>query len=245
MAKDDDCIMLIFKDLVSTRISRVTYYEMDSEQVSVFNNKVLNVKRNTNPNDFPDFVGEQMYVEVFNVFSSRENRKGSQFSKEENALEKRMEEALRPSDDPEENRKGRSFVETLEYKNHSYDFWLSSLKRNIANHKESRRKYSADEKESVFLAHYTQKVLSYKDENGNEQWHSLGDDRKALSIIADELDGLIDYFVLFNDSNSEAEVIPISLIPSYLNKHIFPSEEFYPREGAGMIRIGLSDTIAF
>lgn len=47
MAKDDDCIMLNFKDLVSTRISRVTYYEMDSEQVSVFNNKVLNVKRNT------------------------------------------------------------------------------------------------------------------------------------------------------------------------------------------------------
>ena len=133
MARDEEGIMKNFRDFVSTRKTLITYYEMDDDQKMAFENRILNVKRNVNPNDFPDFIGEEMYVEVFNVFSSRENRKGSQFSKEENALKKRMEEALKPSDDSEDNGKGWSYVETLEYKNHSYDFWISSLQRNIIN----------------------------------------------------------------------------------------------------------------
>ena len=82
-----------------------------------------------------------------------------------------MEEALKPSDNPEENKKGKSHVEMMEYSGHSYENWLFSLERNIINHKESRLEFDLEGKEIAFLAHYTQKVLSYKDENGVEQWH--------------------------------------------------------------------------
>ena len=243
MAKDDEYIMSCFKDFIATRAVLITFYEMDTEQVASFNTNILRVERNVNPNDFPDFVGESMYVEVFNVSSSKEKRKSAQFFKENTELEKRMEEALKLPDDPEERRKGRAYSEELEYTGHSYDYWLSSLQRNIQSHKASRLKYSPNENtEGVFLVRYSQKVLSYKDENGVEQWHRLGLDRDALSIIANELFGLIDYFVLFNEKNSEAEVIPIKQIPSYLSSHNF-GYIFYPRKGAGEIRIGISDII--
>ncbi len=243
MANDDESIMQSFKDFVSTRSSLIAYYEMDAEQIADFNTNILRVERNPNPKEFPDFIGKLMDVEVFNLTSSFENGSiGAVFSIENNALKKRMEEALKLPDDPEERKKGRSYSETLEYTGHSYDYWISSLRRNIQNHKESRLKYSLHEKkESAFIAHYTQKVLSYKDENGVEQWHRLGIDRKALDIIANELDGLIDYFILFNEMNSEAEVFPINKIPSCLSKLTLDCD-FYPREGAGMICIGLSDT---
>ena len=244
MANDDEYIMLSFQDFVSTRASLIKYYGMDVEKVSDFNNSILCVKRNPKPKEFPDFIGDSMYVEVFNISSSVENDSiGSVFLLENTALKKRMEKALKLSDDPEENKKGKSFSETMDYKGHSYENWLSSLERNIKKHKNSRLKYQPNEKkEGVFLAHYTQKVLSYKDENGLERWHKLGLDREALSIISDELNGLIDYFILFNEMNSEAEVFPIKQIPSYLKTHTL-YKYFYPREGAGMIWLGFSDTI--
>ena len=243
MANDDEYIMSSFKDFVSTRAKLIKYYEMDAEQISDFNNQVLSVKRNPMPKVFPDFLGKCMDVEVFNVTSSIENDSiGAVFSIENNQLKKRMKAALKPSDDPEENVKGKSHAETLEYNGHSYGNWLFSLERNIKKHKESRLEYDPQEKKTVFLAHYTQKVLSYKDENGVEQWHKLGMDRKALSIILNELNGLIDYFILFNEMNSEAEVFPLNRISSYLDTHTLCSD-FYPREGAGMIVLGFSDTI--
>ena len=243
MANDDEYIMSCFKDYVSTRSSLIEYYEMNAEQVYAFNCKILDVERNTNPKKFPDFIGKLMDVEVFNVTSSIENDSiGAVFSIENNALKKRMEEALKPSDNQEENKKGKSHVEIMEYRNHSYKNWLFSLERNIKKHKESRLEYDSKGKESAFLAHYTQKVLCYKDENGVEHWHKLGVDKRALNIIVDELNGIIDYFILFNEMNSEAEVIPIKNISSYINTHTLPID-FYPREGAGAIYIGISDTI--
>lgn len=241
MANDDEFIMSNFKNFVSTRSSFITYYEMDEVQISAFNSNIMNVSRNLNPNAFPDFIGEILDVEVFNVTSSKETSKGAQFSKDKTALEKRLEEALKLSNNPEERTKGKSFIETLEYKDHSHDFWISSLQRNIKNHKDSRLKYSYNGKEIAFLAHYTQKVLSYKDADGVEQWHRLGADRKALSIINSELHNLINYFILFNETNSEAEVFPIKVIPSYLKSHTL-QYDFYPREDAGMICIGISDS---
>ena len=244
MANDDEYIMSSFKDFVIKRAELITYYEMDAERISEFNNRILCVERNPQPNEFPDFLGKCMDVEVFNVSSTAESKrkKGSQYHKERSALEDRMNAALKLSDDPEENKKGKSYVETLEYKNHSYEFWISSILRNIKAHKDSRNNYDPQNKECAFIAHYTQTVLSYKDENGIEQWHCLGVDRRALSLIYDELKGLIDYFILYNETNSKAEVIPIEMIPSYLNKQTL-QYDFYPREGAGEIRIGCSDTI--
>ena len=243
MAKDDEYIMSCFKDFVITRSVLISFYEMDAEQVASFNTNILRVERNVNPNDFPDFVGESMYVEVFNVSSSKEKSKGAQYFKENTELEKRMEEALKLPDDPDERKRGKSYAETLEYTGHSYDYWLSSLQRNIQSHKASRLKYSPNKNtEGVFLVRYSQKVLSYKDENDVEQWHRLGVDKKALSIIANELTGLIDYFILFNEKNSEAEVFPITKIPSYLCSHKL-DYNFYPRKGAGEIRIGISEII--
>ncbi len=243
MANDDEYIMSSFKDFVSTRAKLITYYEMDAEQISEFNKRILCVKRNPKPKVFPDFLGDYMDVEVFNVTSSVENDDiGAVFSIENNALKKRMKNALKLSNDPEENKKGKSFAENMEYTGHSYENWLFSLERNIKKHKESRLEYDPQEKETAFLAHYTQKVLSYKDEKGVEQWHILGLDRKALSLISDELNGLIDYFILFNEMNSEAEVFPINRISSYLNTHTLYSD-FYPREGAGMLVLGFHDTI--
>lgn len=243
MANDDEYIMSCFKDLVSTRASFIKYYEMDEKQVNAFNCHILSAKRNAKPKEYPDFIGDSMYVEVFNVTSSVENDgKGSLFSIESNAAKKRMEKALKLSDNPEDNKRGKSHVETMNFSDHSYENWLLSLKRNITKHKDSRLKYGFNGKESAFLAHYTQKVLSYKDENGVEQWHSLGVDKRALSYIYDELNGLINYFILFNEKNSEAEVISINMIADYLNTHTLLCE-FYPRDGAGMICIGVSETI--
>lgn len=241
MAKDDEYIMSSFKEFISTRLSFVTYYEMNEEQIDTFNNNICSLKRNPNPNDFPDFIGEFMDVEIFNVTSSKETNSGSKFSIEKSSLRNRMKNAIKLPDDPVEKRKGKSYSETLKYDNHSYEFWISSLRRNIKNHKCSRLNYSPNGKEIVFLAHYPQTVLSYKDEQGIEQWHKLGVDRIALHLISDELNGLIDYFVLFNETNSTAEVIPINHIASYLKTHTTQSY-FYPREGAGMIYIGVSET---
>ncbi|SCW59083.1 hypothetical protein SAMN02910456_02031 [Ruminococcaceae bacterium YRB3002] len=243
MANDDEYIMSCFKEFVLTRQSIIKYYEMDAEKVNAFNRQILSVKRNAYPNQYPDFIGELMDVEVFNVTSSAENnRKGSLFSKENDALKKRMEEALKPADNPEEYKMGTSHVEIMDYSDHSYENWLKSLKRNIVKHKESRLKYDPEGKECAFLVHYTQKVLGYKDENGVEQWHRLGIDNRALSIIYEELYGSIDYFILLNEMNNEAEVIPIMKIPSYVKTHAL-RDDFYPRKGAGTIFIGISDFI--
>lgn len=242
MSKDDETIMSRFIDFVSTRSSLFKHYEMDSEQVTAFIEHVMRVKRNVPSNAFPDFVGELMDVEVFNISSSKETGKGSQFFKEKYALDKRKNVALMRSVDSEENKNGKSFVETLEYKDHSYEYFISSLHRNIINHKESLLKYNLNGKECTFIANYTQTVLSYIDENGIEQWHKLGVDSRALRIVSDDLKGLVDYFVLFNPTNSEAELIPINMISSYLDKHTF-NYVFYPRKNAGMIYIGVSEQI--
>ena len=67
-------------------------------------------------------------------------------------------------------------------------------------------------------------------------------DSRALRIILDELKGLVDYFILFNPTNSEAELIPINMISSYLDKHTF-NYEFYSRKNAGMICIAVSEQL--
>ena len=242
MSKDDEAIMSNFTDLITSRASLLTCYEMDSEQVSAFIERVISVERNVPSNAFPDFVGELMDVEVFNISSSKETGKGSLFFKEKCAFDKRKSEVLMRSVDSEDNKKGKSFVGTLEYTDHSYEFYISSLQRNIKNHKESLIKNNLNGKKCTFIANYTQTVLSYVDENGVEQWYKLGVDSRALRIILNELKGLVDYFILFNPTNSEAELIPINMISSYLDKHTF-NYEFYPRKNAGMICIAVSEQL--
>jgi len=242
VAKDEEYIMSRFVDIISMRTTFITTYEMDENQMTTFIEHVTRIERNENPNSFPDFVGEAMDVEVFNVSSSKETGKGARYYIEKNGLDKRMSEALKLSDDPEEKKKGKSYVETIEYKNNSYEFWISSLQRNIKKHKESLLQYNLNGKECTFIAHYTQKVLSYIDEKGFEQWHKIGVDRKALSLISNELNGLVDYFIVFDETNSEIELMPIKKIPSYLDRHT-NNYEFYPRKDAGTIFIGVSETI--
>ncbi len=242
MAKDEEDIMSYFKANVSTRPTLVTYYEMDEAQVSSFNKQVMSVNRNIIPNAFPDFEGTSMDIEVFNISSSKEiNHKGAKYFIEENKLKERMEEALKLSANPEDNINGKSYTETLEYQNHSHEFLIASLIRNIQKHKVSQSKYNPHGKKFTILAHYNQKVLSYKDVNGIEQWYKLGVDKKALSIIESELKDSVEYFILFYGTYSEAEVIPVKMIPSYLNNHTFPCEGFYPRQGTGTLYIGVSD----
>lgn len=242
MSKDEETVMSRFADLISTRALHLTYYEMDSEQVIAFLERVLNVERNVPDNAFPDYVGEFLDVEVFNISSSKETGKGSQFFKEKGAFDKRKSEALMRNVDSEDNKKDRSFVETFEYKEHSYDFYISSLQKNIKKHKNSLIKYNLNEKKCVFIANYSQMVLSYIDEKGIEQWYKLGVDGKALRVISDVLNGWVDYFILFNPIISEAELIPINMISSYLDKHKF-NYDFYPRKNAGMINIAVSEQL--
>lgn len=247
MAKDEEQIIGNLKSFIETRPKMITFYEMDDNHISTFNEAVLGVERNENDNAFPDFVGDSMYIEVFNVTSSRERNKGSIYETELSQLKERKNKALFNSSSVSEKNKGKSFVETLDYTNHSYQYWINSLKRNIEKHTDKHLYYVANGKNGrcgVFLAHYTQKVLSYIDEEGKEQWHRLGIDREALQLIADLLfdTELVQYFVLFNEMNAEVEVIPIKSIPSYLSR-LNSNYVFFPRKGAGMVYIAVSEEI--
>ena len=233
MANDEEYIVSKFKYYVLNSQTQITYYEMNTHEVDTFKTRIKNIERNMNPNVFPDYTGEYMDLEVFDVSSSKESKsKGSLHFRDYQASKKRLEEKLKLSG---------YYNETFEYKDHSHGYWINSLKRNIKNHKESLLKYDAHGKKISFLARYTQMVLSYKDENGVEQWHSLGVDRIAMQLISEELDGFVDYFILFNDINSEGEVIPVKMIPVFLNDHLLSSFDFYPRKGAGIIHIGISE----
>ena len=69
MSKDEEYIMSRLIDFISNGEAALKHYEMDLEQVADFIEHIVSVERNVNPNSFPDFVGTNMDVEVFNISS--------------------------------------------------------------------------------------------------------------------------------------------------------------------------------
>ena len=114
--------------------------------------KQLNeVKPNPHPSEFPDFLSEEVIVEHFSITSSKENRKGSSFKKEQNVNNVETEIKIKEWQDsckniPFERNTIRSTIIENTYTDLSYNNFIDSLNRNLSHHIESLKKYDVKDR---------------------------------------------------------------------------------------------------
>lgn len=178
------------------------------------------VKPNSSSSEFPDFLFDDGFIEHFQVTSTRENRKGSEFRKEQNIFHKKCEENIEAKTATSNPTIGTFALEscpmTMESPESSYDNYKKSFERNWSHHIESRKAYALSGK-CIFLIEMVGKPITVED-GGFKFFYKLAYDKDILEYIY-EFREEVDY-VVFTHSD-QCEIVTVAEIPD--NKKTLPS----------------------
>ena len=175
-----------------------------------------------NSNSFPDFVFSGGGIEHFQLTSSKETRKGSEFKIEESINKKSKDEYFEML---KEDYLNSEFVpRTIATDNHeevyesfSYDAFIHSLERNVASHVESLEKSNYQNKIVVFLMEQQTARLWIDEGIVPIRFYELHKDKKALLIIKQHCN-FVNYIIYFV-ANS-VEVLDLSKIDDLLKESL-------------------------
>lgn len=211
MTRDNEfeCLKYVI-DAYSGKInSEIMFSNVDNDAKLL---KYLNeVKPNPHSSEFPDFLSDDAIVEHFSITSSKENRRGSNFKKEQNANNIETEAKIK---EWQENCKNMPFdrntVRTTKientYTNLSYSNFINSLNRNLSHHIESLKKYDVKDRKVIFLIELQDAPMVVYRDNTFHGFYKLHKDKNALSILKPYLDLL--GIVIFRASD-KIEIIDI------------------------------------
>ena len=183
-AEEQKCFNLI-RDALNAKENIDVVYDNSNGAVRDFFNIA---KSNPSENDYPDFVFENGGIEHFQLTSSKENKKGSNFKREETRKEKDKKEYLE-----ELNKKylktefvsGTFTSEVYEdvYESFSYEDFLKSLEKNIPSHVNSLNKSNYKKAINIFLMEQQTARLWIDEGVVPIKFYQLHKDKRALNII--------------------------------------------------------------
>lgn len=174
--------------------------------------KQLNeVKPNPHPSEFPDFLSDNMIVEHFSITSSKENRKGSNFKKEQNINNMETEAQIKEWQEscknmPFERNTIRTTTIENTYTDLSYSNFIDSLDKNLSHHIESLKKYDVKDRKVIFLIELQDALMGIYRYDTFYKFYELYKDKNALNIFKLYLD-LFD-IIIFRASD-RIEIIDI------------------------------------
>ena len=171
---------------------------------------------NTNPSEFPDFLSEDVLLEHFSITASKENRKGSSFKVKESIVNNKIQNETNKFQETVEKLPITSNVVRVKnikniYTDFSYDNFLKSLNKNLAQHIESLKKYNNNDRKVIFLIELQDAPLHICRNGIFLRFYELNRDKNALEILKVYID-LID-IVIFRASD-RIEMIDISKFDS-------------------------------
>lgn len=189
--------------------------------------KYLNeVKPNPHSSEFPDFLSDDAIVEHFSITSSKENKKGSNFKKEQNINNKDTESQIKEWQDscrnmPFERNTVRSTIIENTYTDLSYNNFIDSLNKNLSHHIESLKKYDVKDRKVIFLIELQDALMGIYRHNTFYKFYELYKDKNALDIFKLYLD-LLD-IIIFRASD-RIEIINIKKFEE-LYEHSYCEED--------------------
>lgn len=207
------------KNVLAGKTSINIYSNCDLDMISRY---ICRAKPNENPNDFPDFTFAGGGIEHFEVTSSKETKKGSEFKIEEHKNGKIWEQRYLEFQNEcldSEYSSGKIVVESssFTYEEFSYDDFIYSLKRNIVKHVTSLKKNNYCDKIVFFLIEQKSARLVINVGVDFAKFYSLHDDRNALSLIK-EYCNYVSYIIYF--AADSIEILDLSKIDELLDKSI-------------------------
>lgn len=217
MARENEkrCLEDIKNSLLGTTNISV-YSNCDLEPFSRY---IFSAKPNMNSNVFPDFVFDGGGIEHFELTSSRETRKGSDFKIEESDNKKisdeyhtKIKEEFASSEYRPYTVASRSYEEI--YDSFSYEDFLKSLERNIKKHMDSLKKSKYEKKMIIMFLMEQQTARLWIDEGVVPiKFYELHKDKRALEIIKENCSD-VNYLIYF--VSDSIEIIDINKINELL-----------------------------
>ena len=204
-----ECLKYVI-DACSGKInSEIAFDNVDNDTELL---KQLNeVKPNPHSSEFPDFLSGDVIVEHFSITSSKENRKGSSFKKEQNINNIETEAQIKEWQESCNNMPfDRNTIRTTKIENTytdlSYNNLIDSLDRNLFHHIESLKKYNSKDRKVIFLIELQDALMGIYRHNTFYKFYELYKDKNALDIFKLYLD-LLD-IIIFR-ANDRIEIIDI------------------------------------
>lgn len=197
-------------------IDTFSFCNVNSE---VINNIFSSISPNNNENDFPDFIFNDGILEIYEVTSAKETRKGSnykqEYEKNERNNKKRKENTV------------NTFLKSMyiphtisvtnyenSYSDFTYENFIISLEKNTKNHINSLEKYDHCNKLVVFLMNYNGGNMFTMKNNVVDQIYSLHRDKKSLQILK-EYKNSVDVFIFV--MNDAIEIIDMKTIEELIS----------------------------
>jgi hypothetical protein len=172
-------------------------------------------KPNSASSEFPDFLFEGGFIEHFQVASTIENSKGSEFRKEQNVFHQKCEENIKSMAASPFAHSGAFSLTScpMEMKspNSTYENYKKSFQKNWLHHINSRKACDQLGK-SIFLIEMVGHPITIEEDGAFKCFYKLAYDRDILEYIY-EFRGEVEY-VVFTYSD-QCEVVSISEIPNY------------------------------
>lgn len=203
------CLKYVIDACSGRNNSEIVFYNADNDTELL---KHLNeVRPNPHSSEFPDFFSDDVIVEHFSITSSKENRKGSNFKKEQNINNKETEAQIKEWQDVCKNMPfERNTIRTTKIENTytdlSYSNFIDSLDKNLLHHIDSLKKYDLKDRRVIFLIELQDALMGIYRHNTFYKFYELYKDKNALDIIKQYLD-LLD-IIIFRASD-RIEIIDI------------------------------------
>ena len=144
--------------------TKVKYFGCSVQDIDNIEKIFKNSFPNPQSNLFPDFMFENGFVEHFQISSGRNTKNGSEHKRDHSKFdtdfregEKRFKEELANNPTLGEC---KTFSSTMQYKNHSYDNLVGSLKNSWTHHINSMQKYDGNKEIGIVLIEYNEMGLT-------------------------------------------------------------------------------------
>lgn len=170
--------------------------------------------QNEKHSDFPDFFFDGGIIEHFEVTSSDETRKGSQYKIADAYCQREKEKHFKQLDKEfmeSPHHPGTMTTQTVKdtHECFSYESFVKSFKRNAEHHLKSLRNSEYVNQVAVFLIEQESASLDIYINNVFNRFYKLSEDKKLLQYIKETLTD-VDY-IIFNATDAY-EVIDLSKI---------------------------------
>jgi hypothetical protein len=215
--KNEKECLEVLKNAILGKSNMSIYANCDLKALSQY---IFAAESNINSNMFPDFVFDGGGIEHFELTSSKETRKGSEFKIEENSNKKSREDFYKRTQEEfvsSEHIPGTVSTSNYEeiYESFTYEDFLKSLEKNVTNHVASLEKLQYQEKIVVFLMEQQTARLWLDEGIIPIRFYELHQDKIALEKIKQSCRN-VDYLVYFVCDS--IEIIDLHKIDDLISK---------------------------
>ena len=173
--------------IISKKNNRDLVFD-NTEDINCLLRVLKGVSPNPNASEFPDFLSNDAIVEHFSFTSSKDNRKGSSFKKEQSKNDDKIKKYTEEWQNniinkPFERNELRTESIEKKYSDFSYKNFIYSLNKHLLSHIDSLKKYNVYNKKVIFLIEQQDAVLGIYKNASFHHFYKISEDKKALDIL--------------------------------------------------------------